>query len=121
MKKIKFIVAIIVFQSFLSSPIFAEDKEYNPLDKFGRGATNVTLGLGEIPIQVMRETEESNIFYGMTTGLAVGFGRTVLRTAVGVYELGTFLIPYPLNYAPIMKPEHVFLDSQEEIEMELEE
>ena len=108
----------------IHTPLFAEEKaksEYTPIDKLGRGLSNITLSLGEIPKQVMRETEESNLFYGLTSGLFVGIGRTILRTAVGVYDTATFLFPYPKDYAPIMKPAHIFQTKEKEEETELEE
>ncbi|MBF0275715.1 MAG: exosortase system-associated protein, TIGR04073 family [Nitrospinae bacterium] len=105
----------------LTQPVFAEESDYNAIDKLGRGISNATLAIGEIPKQVMKETRESNLFYGMTSGFFVGLVRTVLRTAVGVFEIATFPVPYPNDYAPIMKPAHVFQSNIEEKETELEE
>jgi len=38
----------------------------------------------------------------MIVGVIDGVFRTAVRTVVGVYETGTFLIPVPEDYTPIL-------------------
>ncbi len=90
-------------------------------DKLGRGLANIVLSPWEIPKQIMRETEQSNAFYGATSGVFVGFGRTALRIAVGAVETATFLLPFPTSYDPIMRPAYVFQEDESEKESELVE
>ena len=87
----------------LSTNAFAND----PFVKLGRGLGNVTFGFFEILRQpsVMAKTERWPIAIG--GGVPKGALYAIARTAVGVYEVATFLIPIPQNYVPILKPEFV--------------
>ena len=61
--------------------------------KFTRGLANAVTGWGEIPKNIVLETNDSNAFVGITYGTLKGVGHTVGRTVVGALELGTFFIP----------------------------
>lgn len=79
-----------------------------PIQKLGRGATNLVTGWLELPAQVAAVTEKSGSFAGMT----VGFGRGVVlgigRTLVGALEMATFPIPNPnVGFGPVIEPETV--------------
>jgi putative exosortase-associated protein (TIGR04073 family) len=82
-----------------------------PERKLGRGINNVTefARLGEI----RRSMEQTSLWEGVeptyTTGFIRGFNRSLVRTAVGAYEVLTFPIP---DYDPIFLPENpVYPDS----------
>ncbi|NLH74295.1 MAG: exosortase system-associated protein, TIGR04073 family [Verrucomicrobia bacterium] len=74
-----------------------------PEKKLGRGLNNVTefARMGEI----RRSFEQTALWDGpaaaYTTGVIRGFNRSVVRTAVGLYEVATFPIP---SYDPVLKP-----------------
>jgi len=74
-----------------------------PEKKLGRGLNNVTefARMGEI----RRSVEQTALWDGpavaYTTGVIRGFNRSVVRTAVGLYEVATFPIP---SYDPVLKP-----------------
>lgn len=74
-----------------------------PERKLGRGINNVTefARLGEI----RRSMEQTAIWEGndvaYTTGFIHGFNRSVLRTAVGAFEVISFPIP---SYEPYLQP-----------------
>jgi putative exosortase-associated protein (TIGR04073 family) len=74
-----------------------------PEKKLGRGMRNATefARLGEIQRSIEQTTlwDGPNVAY--TTGLVKGVGRSLLRTAVGAYEIVTF--PFP-TYDPVLKP-----------------
>ena len=107
MKKI--VLLIVISQLFLL-PLYAQD--YNALRKFGRGASNILLGLTEIPRQMGITREESGnvagIFYGTLKGLLYTAG----RMGVGIYEVVTFFIP---PYKPVIKPEFVFTEEYNDL------
>ncbi len=71
----------------------------DPIHKAGRGLVNVLTGWIEIPKQIHQGSQEENPMTGLGWGLVKGFGMTVLRAGVGMYEALTFLIPYPKDYA----------------------
>lgn len=74
-----------------------------PEKKLGRGISNLTefARVGEIRRSVEQTTLWDGPQAGYTTGFIRGFNRSVVRTAVGAYEVVTFPIP---SYDPVLKP-----------------
>lgn len=101
------IIALFVFAS--ATPAFCEN---NAFTKLGRGFANMISCPLEVPEQMSRTNNTDGIFAGSTVGLLKGIGMTVGRACVGMYEVATFLIPYPNNFEPILKdPEYFFENS----------
>ena len=76
-------------------PVWAQD----PIHKAGRGVVNVLTGWIEIPKQFHQGSQEENPVAGAGIGLFRGMGLAILRGGMGLYEIATFPIPYPQNYA----------------------
>ncbi len=74
-----------------------------PVDQLGRGVCNICFGLLEIPINVIRVTEDEGDMPGISKGVALGVWRGLVREVVGVVELVTF----PFGWSPIIEPEYV--------------
>jgi putative exosortase-associated protein (TIGR04073 family) len=89
----------------LTAPCARADGGNNPGRKLGRGLANVIFGISEIPTSMMEVGEEHGGGAGTTWGLVRGVGRFIAREATGVFEIVTFLVPIPKNYAAIMDPE----------------
>jgi putative exosortase-associated protein (TIGR04073 family) len=76
-----------------------------PENKLGRGLLNVTelTRLGE----VRRSMEQTALWDGTdmayTTGFFRGLNRSLVRTAIGAFEVATFPIPTP-TYDPLLTP-----------------
>ncbi len=83
-------VAMVFALAMVSSPVFADDYSSQAGDKFSRGLANTVTGWGEIPKNIINE---SNVLVGLTLGSVKGVGHTVGRTVVGAGELVTFFIP----------------------------
>ncbi|RLA18041.1 MAG: exosortase system-associated protein, TIGR04073 family [Gammaproteobacteria bacterium] len=66
------------------------------------GLSNTTLGIFEVPKNIIIVTNKSNILYGLTAGLGLGALNTIGRTVVGVNDLLFFLLPTK----PIVNPTH---------------
>jgi putative exosortase-associated protein (TIGR04073 family) len=83
--------------AFPSKPNLDPDPEDEYLDKirkkFARGTCNTSSGWIEIPKDFSQEVAERDLLTGSGYGLGQGVARGVLRTAVGLFELGTFFIP----------------------------
>ena len=77
-----------------------------PLHKAGRGLAAMTTPFLEIPGNIKVTTEREGAPAGWTEGFAKGLGMTLVRPAVGVYELVTAPFPFPDDYEPILKPEY---------------
>ena len=65
------------------------------------GWTNLSLGLLEIPKNIINTTNQSNFFYGISGGFIKGTVNTLGRMGVGIIDLLTFPLPtkpiaYPL-------------------------
>lgn len=93
------LIASISFAALAVSLVGCAGPEY----KLGRGINNFT----EFPRggEIRRSMEQSALFRGpdvaYTTGFLHGFHRSLLRTAVGAYEIIT--APFP-PYEPVMFP-----------------
>lgn len=78
--------------------------------KLGRGAVNVISSPVEILRQPLRlsATGRYEPLTALTGGVFKGIGCMVVRALGGVYEMLTFPIPLPRNYAPLMNPPTLF-------------
>ncbi len=74
---------------------FAQD----PVEKLGRGGTSVLSGWIEIPVQIERSIAHNGPAAGFMRGLGRGAQLTFLRMGVGLYEIATFVVPYPAKFA----------------------
>jgi len=88
----------------VGTPCFAQDM----LRKLGRGLGNVATGAFEIPKSVQETFYEEGPLAAGTYGVIDGISKFLLRTVVGVYEVVSFPIPFPADYAPIVEPEFLF-------------
>jgi putative exosortase-associated protein (TIGR04073 family) len=71
-------------------------------DKLGRGTANFLGGWLEIPLNIQKRYAANDTAGSLFTGTAHGIFRGLLRTVVGAYEVVTFFLPYPENFAPIL-------------------
>ncbi len=85
-----------------------EHKPYG--ERFGHkivnGLSNMTLSVLEIPKNIINTTNQSNIFYGLTGGLAKGIINMVGRTAAGA----TDFITSPLPTRQLVEPAYPWQD-----------
>ncbi len=91
-------------------PAFAADGPEvagNPGERLARGVMNATTGWVEVPKQTAIGSQEAGL-PGLVAGLFKGVAMGVTRTAVGGLEIGTFWIPVPDRYEPVLKPATVF-------------
>lgn len=106
--KIFILVLLILFIAELftinSALIYAGD----PIEKLGRGITNTATAWLEIPKEIGRKVEKSSTLAGLVVGPLKGLAKAIGRTAIGVYDVVTFLIPLPRRYEPVIEPEYVF-------------
>ncbi len=86
----------VLFSITVSTATLADEhKSYG--ERFGHkvvnGISNMALSVLEIPKNIINTTNQSNIFYGLTGGLAKGIINTVGRTAAGATDLVTSPLP----------------------------
>jgi putative exosortase-associated protein (TIGR04073 family) len=91
--------------SSLLLPGAALAQEYTAARKAGRGVAGMTMGVLEVPGNIVQETRTNGIFSGVTVGFAMGLGKLVARELVGVYEFVTAPFAVPENYEPVLQPE----------------
>ncbi|MEI8349984.1 MAG: exosortase system-associated protein, TIGR04073 family [Candidatus Omnitrophota bacterium] len=85
--------------------------DQSPLRKIARGAVNVSLGWVEIPRQMIKVNEEGGDISGVFWGPLKGFAYFIGRTAVGIYEMTTFLLP---PYKTVVDPEFILSDEDDD-------
>lgn len=78
----------------------------SPKDKALRGLAGMTTGFLEIPGNIIETGENEGPVRAWTEGLVRGLGMSIVRPAVGVYELVTAPVPAPSGYRPILQPEY---------------
>ena len=71
-------------------------------EKLGRGVSNAIGGWLEIPLNIHKRYAENDPAASLFTGACYGLVKGVVRTGVGVYEVATFFLPYPEDFAPIL-------------------
>ncbi len=76
-----------------------------PESKLGRGMNNVTefARMGEMRRSIEQTALWDSPADAFTTGIIRGFNRSVVRTALGVYDIVTF--PFP-PYRPLLTPKY---------------
>jgi putative exosortase-associated protein (TIGR04073 family) len=79
--------------------------------KLNRGLCNVLTGWGEIPRQMIISGQEKGWWAVLPVGIPAGAIMTVVRTATGVFEVGTFFIPINDTYGPLIDPAFVWQKS----------
>ena len=97
------LLALTLVLPVLALPAAAEER--TAADKLGRGLAGMTLGVMEIPGNIVQESRENGAVSGWTVGLSVGLGKFVLRTLTGVYDFVTAPFEVPENFASLMEPE----------------
>ena len=81
--------------------------------KLFRGIANAATGWMEIFKQTSLEWQESGPGVGLTWGLAKGVGYAIARSVGGAYEIVTCPLAIPEGYKPIMQPEYVLSDMEQ--------
>lgn len=82
--------------------------------KLGRGLGNLAFGWMELLKGIQEVGDNQNFIAGLTWGPIYGAGNTIVREAVGAYEVLTFPIPLPENFKPILQPEFVLAGDRPE-------
>ena len=75
-----------------------------PQAKLGRGLINTLTGIWEVPIDVLKTCKSEGAPKGLSIGLVRGLATAAYRTLVGLYEVVTFAIPAPADFAAITNP-----------------
>lgn len=81
--------------------------------KLGRGAANTLGGWLELPLNIQQRYAARDTAGSILTGAAYGVFKGAVRTGVGVYEVVTFFLPYPEDFAPILPTLEYFQKTSE--------
>jgi putative exosortase-associated protein (TIGR04073 family) len=109
MKKIFKSLLVISALAFLSpQAAMAHSEGYvtHVADKLLLGITNTATGWMELPKTIMITGQKEGIIYGATTGVLAGLMHVVGRTAFGIMDVATFIIPTD----PIVNPGYIWED-----------
>ncbi|MFA5159460.1 MAG: exosortase system-associated protein, TIGR04073 family [Candidatus Omnitrophota bacterium] len=107
-RSFKTLTVLLILLAF-SLPLMAAEAEIQgegtPQRKLQRGFLNVALCPIEISNELSKEVRNNTVPPSWVAGLGRGSIYAVGRALVGVYEMVTFLIPYPAHYKPVLFPE----------------
>jgi len=98
--------AVTVLLPGLLLPASALAQEMTSARKAGRGFAGLTAFVLEIPGNIAQQWRTNGPAYGLTAGLAMGVGKTIVRPLVGAYELVTAPFAAPQGFEPILAPEY---------------
>lgn len=87
----------------LASSSWAEEPDYGEAIRYklGSGFSNMLLGLGEVPKNVINTANETNALFGISGGLVKGVLHTLGRTLAGTVDVLTFPVPTkPITHPP---------------------
>lgn len=98
----------------VTTPCFAEEQKPDAIAekmsfKLVRGVTNVFTSIAEIPKQTMITTRNHGKV-GYVVGPVKGIGMFLYRGLIGLTETIFFVVPQPGYYEPMMDPEFVWHD-----------
>lgn len=97
-----------------TGPLYGSTYPSKSLSKLGRGAGNVLFCWAEVPIEVNREMQNTDIVSGLAVGLGQGIWHTGRRFVLGAVDVVTFPIDvYGNNYQSIQRTEFPFIDDVE--------
>ena len=97
----------------MAAPAFADDGSPSymngALRKLGRGLANVV----SCPAELIRTPElvgrKEGYPAALSVGILQGLWNGVVRGVVGIAEVGTFLVEWPVkDFAPILQPEFLY-------------
>lgn len=106
-----FLIAALAMAAFFAAPAaWAQSSHQGEYPervgrKLGRGISNTALGWVELPAGIQQIGEQHGVGAAATWGILHGAGRTVQRTAVGIFELLTFPFGVPQDFEPLIEPE----------------
>jgi len=86
--------------------------DHGPTRKLGRGISNLLYGWAELPTTVAKINQDEGNSAAGGYGVVRGVGRSVLRTAAGLFEIATF--PFPIvrgTYYPVLESDTHWIHS----------
>ena len=108
--------------AFHSGDVWAVNTEVSPLAdtdysngigrKLGRGVSNTAFGWLEFLKGIEDVGEQNGFFAAISWGPFYGLGKSLTRSAVGLYEVATFPLAIPRNFEPLLQPEFVLGEQQ---------
>ncbi len=100
MIRLLFICSILSFTSIsLAEEQYYENKITH---KLLRGLSNASLSIIEIPKNIIKVSNDTNVIYGLSGGFFLGALNTFGRTLVGVVDI----ISFPVATKPVVYPVH---------------
>ena len=103
------------FELKIHEPVPAEAIMDPIAKKFFRGLTNCLTGWVEIPRQMVLTTSNDGIQNALTVGLFKGTLMTVIRTGIGLYDVGTFFSAAPGDFDSVISPAYVWQEPVETV------
>jgi putative exosortase-associated protein (TIGR04073 family) len=99
----KKLVAVVILLSFVFCSCAFADSKPGPIEKLNTGLWNILSSPGEILYSVTENRTGTGLLAGTSHGLLEGLSRFVVKGATGIVEVGTFLVPWPNGYRPILE------------------
>ncbi len=100
------VISALTFFSPQAAMAHAQDYATDTAEKLAHGIANTATGWVELPKTIMITSQKEGIVYGLTAGVLTGLVHVVGRTAFGIMDVATFMIPTEET----VKPEYIWED-----------
>jgi putative exosortase-associated protein (TIGR04073 family) len=110
MKKVIKSLLVVSALTCIAPVAHAGDYATDAADKLAHGVANIATGWVEVPKNIMIIGQKDGVVAGATVGVFTGLVQTVGRTAYGIMDTATFLIPT----ATSVKPGYIWDDINKE-------
>jgi putative exosortase-associated protein (TIGR04073 family) len=97
-------------EAMATGPLYEHSRAAKMTRKLGRGVMNVLFCWGEIPHFISQDVQNLDPFTGIITGTGKGIVAGARRFAIGVFDVFTFPVEIPDNYADMQRTEFVFME-----------
>jgi putative exosortase-associated protein (TIGR04073 family) len=94
------VISALAFLSPQAAMAHSEDYATHVADKLGHGIANTATGWAELPKTILVTSQKEGIVYGATAGVLTGLVHVVGRTAFGILDVATFVIPTDSTVKP---------------------
>jgi putative exosortase-associated protein (TIGR04073 family) len=91
-----------------TGPLYEQSRAARMTRKLGRGLLNVAFFWCEIPHHINQEARNVDFFTGVITGTGKGLVAGGRRLALGLFDVFTFPVEIPQDYADLQETEFVF-------------
>lgn len=107
MNKIIILILVVLLALSLAAPAYC-----GPVEKIGRGVSNMLTFPCEVPWRIKQSYDQNGITGALSWGVLNGVFMAGYRAILGAYETATFFLPFPGDFQPILTDPEFFFETK---------